>query len=151
MATIRVLVIDDSVVVRKVLPEALATDPSIEVAGTAADGAIGLSKIAILKPDLITLDVEMPGKSGLEVLGEVRKRYPKLPVIMFSTLTERGAAVTIEALALGASDYVAKPSNTGSVESNAIANPGRTCAKGKSAVPTAQPNPNALTDRLPGP
>ena len=116
MATIRVLVIDDSVVIRKVLSEALATDPSIEVAGTAADGAIGLSKIPILKPDLITLDVEMPGKSGIEVLCEIRKHYPKLPVIMFSTLTERGAAVTIEALSLGASDYVTKPSNTGSVE-----------------------------------
>ena len=112
----RVLVVDDSVVVRKVLCEALTADSTIEVAGTAADGSIALSKIPILKPDLITLDIEMPGMSGLETLAEIRKLYPKLPVIMFSTLTERGAAITLDALAAGASDYVAKPSNTGSVE-----------------------------------
>jgi len=116
MGNIRVLVVDDSVVIRKVLSEALTADPTIEVVGTAADGGIALAKIPILKPDLITLDVEMPGKSGLEVLAEVRRNYPKLPVIMFSTLTERGAAVTIEALSLGASDYMTKPHNTGSVE-----------------------------------
>lgn len=116
MPAIRVLVIDDSVVIRKVLCEALATDPAIEVAGSASDGTIGLAKIAILKPDLVTLDVEMPGMSGLETLVEIRKRHPKLPVIMFSTLTERGASITLDALALGASDYVAKPSNTGSLE-----------------------------------
>jgi len=116
MPGIRVLVVDDSVVVRRVLCEALTTDSTIEIAGTAADGSIALSKIPILKPDLITLDVEMPGMSGLETLAEIRKLYPKLPVIMFSTLTERGAAITLDALALGASDYVAKPSNTGSVE-----------------------------------
>ena len=116
MPGIRVLVVDDSVVVRRVLCEALTADSTIEIAGTAADGSIALSKIPILKPDLITLDVEMPGMSGLETLAEIRKLYPKLPVIMFSTLTERGAAITLDALALGASDYVAKPSNTGSVE-----------------------------------
>jgi two-component system, chemotaxis family, protein-glutamate methylesterase/glutaminase len=116
MPGIRVLVVDDSVVVRKVLCEALTADSTIEIAGTAADGSIALSKIPILKPDLITLDIEMPGISGLETLAEIRKLYPKLPVIMFSTLTERGAAITLDALAAGASDYVAKPSNTGSVE-----------------------------------
>lgn len=116
MIAIRVLVVDDSVVIRKVLSEALTSDPMIEVVGTAADGGIALAKIPILKPDLITLDVEMPGKSGLEVLAEIRRNHPKLPVIMFSTLTERGAAVTIEALSLGASDYVTKPHNTGSIE-----------------------------------
>lgn len=116
MANIRVLVVDDSVVIRKVLSEALTADPTIEVAGTAADGGIALAKIPVLKPDLVTLDVEMPGKSGLETLVEIRRNYPKLPVIMFSTLTERGAAVTVEALSLGASDYVTKPHNTGSVE-----------------------------------
>ena len=116
MPGIRVLVVDDSVVVRKVLCEALTADSTIEVAGTAADGSIALSKIPILKPDLITLDIEMPGMSGLETLAEIRKLYPKLPVIMFSTLTERGAAITLDALAAGATDYVAKPSNTGSVE-----------------------------------
>jgi len=116
MPPIRILVVDDSIVIRKVLSEALAIDPGIEVAGSAADGNIALAKLPLLKPDVVTLDVEMPGKSGLETLAEIRKQYPKLPVIMFSTLTERGAAVTLDALSLGASDYVTKPSNTGSVE-----------------------------------
>ncbi len=116
MPPIRILVVDDSVVIRKVLGEALAADPEIEVVGTAADGNIALAKLPLMKPDLVTLDVEMPGKSGIETLMEIRKIYPKLPVIMFSTLTARGAAVTLDALSLGASDYVTKPSNTGSVE-----------------------------------
>jgi len=116
MPAIRILVVDDSVVIRTVLCEALAMDAGIEVAGTAADGNIALAKIPQLNPDLITLDVEMPGKSGIETLIEIRKLYPKLPVIMFSTLTERGAAVTLDALSLGASDYVTKPSSTGSLE-----------------------------------
>jgi two-component system, chemotaxis family, protein-glutamate methylesterase/glutaminase len=116
MPRIRVLVVDDSVVTRKVLCDALSADPEIEIAGTAADGSIALAKLSSLSPDLITLDVEMPGKSGLETLIEIRESYPKLPVIMFSSFTERGANTTLEALSLGASDYVAKPSSSGSVE-----------------------------------
>jgi two-component system chemotaxis response regulator CheB len=116
MAGIKVLVVDDSVVVRKLLMEALAADASIEVAGSAPDGSIALKKIPLLQPDLVTLDVEMPILSGLETLREIRKQYPKLPVIMFSTLTERGASTTLDALALGASDYVTKPQNMGGVE-----------------------------------
>lgn len=116
MSRNRVLIIDDSVVIRRVLTEALKADPSIEVVGHAADGRIGLSKITQVQPDLITLDIEMPGMSGFETLKEIRKLYPKLPVIMFSTLTEKGAAATLDALALGASDYVTKPSNTGSLD-----------------------------------
>jgi two-component system chemotaxis response regulator CheB len=116
MPPIRILIVDDSAVVRKVLCDALASDPSIQVAGTAADGRIGLSKIELLTPDLVTLDVEMPVMTGLETLTELRKKHPRLPVIMFSTLTERGAATTLDALALGASDYVTKPSRSGSVE-----------------------------------
>jgi two-component system, chemotaxis family, protein-glutamate methylesterase/glutaminase len=104
------------VVIRRVLCEALAADASIEVAGSAADGNIALAKIPQVNPDLVTLDVEMPGKSGIETLVEIRKLYPKLPVIMFSRMTERGARVTVEALSLGASDYVTKPSNSGSLE-----------------------------------
>lgn len=114
MTRIRILVVDDSVVIRKILSETLAEDRSIEVVGTASDGRLGLAKIAQLHPDLVTLDVEMPVLNGLETLTELRKRYPKLPVVMFSTLTERGAAATLDALALGASDYCTKPSNTGS-------------------------------------
>ncbi|MFI5118037.1 MAG: chemotaxis response regulator protein-glutamate methylesterase [Terriglobales bacterium] len=115
MAPIRILVVDDSVVIRKLLSDTLSGDPGLEVAGTASDGRIALAKIPLLKPDLVTLDVEMPVMNGLEALAALRKSYPKLPVIMFSTLTERGASETLEALALGASDYATKPSNTGSL------------------------------------
>ncbi len=113
-APIRILIVDDSVVIRKLLSGTLASDPALEVVGTASDGRIALAKLPLLKPDLVTLDVEMPVMNGLEALAAIRKLYPKLPVIMFSTLTERGAAATLDALSLGASDYATKPSNTGS-------------------------------------
>jgi two-component system chemotaxis response regulator CheB len=112
MTPIRILVVDDSVVMRKLLCEILSGDPQIEVVGTACDGRIGLAKIAQLRPDLITLDIEMPVMNGLETLAELRKLYPKLPVVMFSTLTERGAGATLDALSLGASDYATKPVHT---------------------------------------
>jgi two-component system chemotaxis response regulator CheB len=115
MPPIRVLIVDDSVVVRKVLCQALASIPEIAVVGTASDGAIALAKIPQLNPDVITLDIEMPGMNGIQTLTEIRKLYPKLPVIMFSTLTEGGAAVTLEALSLGASDYLTKPTNSESL------------------------------------
>jgi two-component system, chemotaxis family, protein-glutamate methylesterase/glutaminase len=110
----RVLIVDDSVVIRKILSDTLAADPAIEVVGSAHDGKIALAKIPLCNPDLVTLDVEMPVMNGIEALAEIRKLYPKLPVIMFSTLTERGAAATLDALSLGASDYSTKPSNLGS-------------------------------------
>jgi two-component system chemotaxis response regulator CheB len=116
MPPIRILIVDDSSVVRKVLCDGLAPDVALEVVGTASNGRIALARISQLNPDLVTLDVEMPEMNGLETLAEIRKSYPKLPVIMFSTLTERGAATTLDALALGASDYVTKPGNTGSLE-----------------------------------
>ncbi len=106
---------DDAVVMRKLITEALARDPNIEVVGVAADGRIALQKITQLNPDIITLDVEMPELDGLATLRELRKTHPKLPVIMFSTLTARGAATTLDALSLGATDYVTKPSNVGNV------------------------------------
>jgi len=115
MLPVRILIVDDSVVVRKLLCEALASSPEVELAGTASSGAIALAKIPQLNPDVLTLDIEMPGLNGIQTLTEIRKLYPKLPVIMFSTLTERGAAITLEALTLGASDYVTKPSNSESL------------------------------------
>jgi len=113
MQPVRVLIVDDSAVIRKVLSNMLASDPEIVVAGTAGNGLQALERIPEMKPDLITLDIEMPHMDGLETLVEIRKLYPRLPVIMFSTLTERGAAATLDALARGASDYVTKPSHEG--------------------------------------
>jgi two-component system chemotaxis response regulator CheB len=112
---IRVLIVDDAVVIRRIVSDVLGADPDIEVAGTAANGRIALQKITQVNPDIITMDVEMPEMDGLQALKEIRKTYNRLPVIMFSTLTERGATATIEALTLGASDYVTKPANIGSV------------------------------------
>lgn len=112
---VRVLVVDDSVVVRRLVAEALAADPQIEVVGTAANGRVALAKIAQVNPDLVTLDIEMPVMDGLETLRHLRPLHPRLPVVMFSTLTEHGATATLDALELGASDYVTKPANVGSV------------------------------------
>ena len=110
---VRVLIVDDSLVVRRILSETLNANSATEVVGTATSGEMALIRIEQLKPDVVTLDVEMPGMGGLKALAEIRKRHPKLPVIMVSTLTERGAASTIEALALGATDYATKPAGSG--------------------------------------
>lgn len=112
---IRVLVVDDSALVRRLILAALAEATDIEVVDTARDGIDAIEKVDALNPDVVTLDVEMPRLDGLGALAEIRARHPRLPVIMFSTLTERGASATLEALSRGASDYVTKPSNTGSV------------------------------------
>ena len=106
---IRVLVVDDSVVVRRLVARVLEEEPDIEVVGAAANGRIALAKLTQLGVDVVTLDIEMPEMDGLATLAELRPRWPRLPVIMFSTLTERGAQATLEALSLGASDYVTKP------------------------------------------
>lgn len=115
MAKIRVLIVDDSVVIRKILTDVLKDDPDIEVAGIAANGKIALQKITQVNPDILTMDVEMPEMNGIETMAELRKKYPLLPVIMFSTLTQRGAEATLDALTAGANDYVTKPANVGSV------------------------------------
>ena len=115
MRKIRVLVVDDSTVIRRLLTDALSSDPGIEVAATAPNGRIALAKIPQINPDVITLDMEMPEMDGIATLVELRKLYPKLPVIMFSTLTQRGAEATLDALSKGANDYVTKPANVGSV------------------------------------
>jgi two-component system chemotaxis response regulator CheB len=108
---IRILVVDDSAVMRSLLRSVIATDSSLEIVGVAADGESALRLIENLRPDLVLLDVEMPVMDGLMTLRQMRARNLRPPVIMCSALTQRGARVTIEALASGASDYVAKPSN----------------------------------------
>ena len=113
---IRVLVVDDSAVIRRLVTHALEQDPMLEVMGVAANGVIALTQIQRLSPDVLTLDIEMPVMDGLETLRHIRRDHPKLRVIMFSTLTERGAAITMEALTLGADDYVAKASKAGSLD-----------------------------------
>ncbi len=113
---IRVLIIDDSVVVRRFLSDLLAAESGMEVAGIAPNGRIGLAKIAQTVPGVVVLDLEMPEMDGLETLTEIRSTWPNLPVIMYSSLTKRGAIATLDALELGANDYVTKPSQVGSME-----------------------------------
>jgi two-component system chemotaxis response regulator CheB len=108
--TIRVLVVDDSALMRKLIPAILARDPSIEVVGTAMDGAFALKKIEELRPDVVTLDLEMPRMDGMETLRLIMRRAP-LPVILFSTHSKEGAYSTLKALALGAVDFIAKPAD----------------------------------------
>src|SRR3954470_15129790 len=113
----RILIVDDSAVMRSLLRAVVCSDGALEVAGTAADGASALQAIETLHPDLVLLDVEMPVMDGLATLRELRKRGHFAPVVMCSSLTQRGARVTIEALAWGASDYVAKPAGQADRES----------------------------------
>ena len=106
----RILIVDDSAVTRSLLRSVISADPSLEIAGTAVDGATALQAIESVRPDLVLLDVEMPNMDGLETLRALRTRAYRIPVVMVSAVTQRGARVTIEALGCGASDYVAKPS-----------------------------------------
>jgi two-component system, chemotaxis family, protein-glutamate methylesterase/glutaminase len=105
---IRVLVVDDSALMRKLIPAILARDSSIEVVGTAMDGAFALKKIEELQPDVVTLDLEMPRMDGMETLRLIMRRAP-LPVILFSTHSKEGGYATLKALAMGAVDFLAKP------------------------------------------
>jgi two-component system chemotaxis response regulator CheB len=108
MSKIRVLVIDDSALIRKILTEILNSSPDIEVVGTAADPLIAREMIKQLNPDVLTLDIEMPNMDGITFLRNLMRLRPT-PVVMISTLTEKGAGVTLEALTLGAVDFIAKP------------------------------------------
>ncbi|EFI35614.1 response regulator receiver modulated CheB methylesterase [Desulfonatronospira thiodismutans ASO3-1] len=106
---LKVLVVDDTIVYRKILSDVLADFPSVEVVGTASNGKIALSRIESLKPDLITLDVEMPVMDGVQTLEEIHKMKLGIGVIMVSTLTKKGSEITMKALELGAFDFVTKP------------------------------------------
>jgi two-component system chemotaxis response regulator CheB len=109
----RVLVVDDSVVVRQLVARVLNAEPTTELAGVAPNGRIALEKISQLHPDVVLLDLEMPEMDGFETLAEIRRTEPTLPVIIFSHLTSAGAAATLEALALGATGFALKPSANG--------------------------------------
>ena len=106
----RILVVDDSVVARRIISEILDDEDGFEVVGSAANGRIALAKIPRLKPDLITLDVEMPEMDGLEALSRIRADFPGVKVVMLSNLTRQGGVATVESLFRGASDYVTKAS-----------------------------------------
>ncbi|MCC6537697.1 MAG: chemotaxis response regulator protein-glutamate methylesterase [Bryobacterales bacterium] len=112
----RILVVDDSVVIRRLVTTALEQIPDFEVVGTAANGRLALQRVEALDPDVITMDIEMPEMNGLETLKELRARHNRARIIMFSTLTERGGQATLEALALGADDYATKASNVGALD-----------------------------------
>lgn len=105
---IRVLVVDDSALMRKLIPQMLAADESLDVVGTAMDGSFALKKIEELKPNVVTLDLEMPGMNGIDTLKEIMRRQP-VPVIVVSSHSTEGATVTMKALGLGAFDFVTKP------------------------------------------
>ena len=109
MKRIRVLVVDDSALVRELLTAGLAKDPELEVVGSAANPYIARDKIVELRPDVMTLDVEMPRMDGVDFLRRLMPQYP-IPVIMVSALTQKGAQITLEALEAGAIDFVTKPS-----------------------------------------
>ncbi|MCB2198164.1 chemotaxis response regulator protein-glutamate methylesterase [bacterium] len=106
---VRVLIVDDSALVREILSRGLSSDPGIEVVGTASDPYVARDRIVQLKPDVLTLDVEMPKMDGVEFLRKLMPQYP-LPVLMVSALTQRGKQITFEAMEAGAVDFVTKPS-----------------------------------------
>ena len=112
MEKVRVLIVDDSAVMRKIIASALQKEPSIEIVGFAANGLQAIEAIQTCNPDVMTLDIEMPEMDGLTALREIRKENKYLPIIMFSSLTHKGAQAAVMALTAGASDYVGKPVNT---------------------------------------
>jgi two-component system, chemotaxis family, protein-glutamate methylesterase/glutaminase len=109
MAATRLLLVDDSAVIRQDLTTALAREAGLEVVGTASNGRVALMKIPLLKPDVVVLDIEMPGTDELEAVAAMRHAWPRLPIIILNVATARGAGATVDALTLGASSYVMKP------------------------------------------
>jgi two-component system, chemotaxis family, protein-glutamate methylesterase/glutaminase len=156
---IRVMVVDDSVVVRKIVTDVLSADPDIEVVGTAVNGKIAVAKLEQLKPELVTMDIEMPEMNGIEAVRAIRggqggTAHTRIPIVMFSTLTERGASATLDALSAGANEYVTKPANVGSVSQSMEsvreqlipkikALTGRPITVGPAAAPPPPPRPAA--------
>ncbi|HTP38303.1 MAG TPA: chemotaxis response regulator protein-glutamate methylesterase [Steroidobacteraceae bacterium] len=156
-ARIRVLIVDDSALVRKILAELLASDGSIEVVGAAADAYIAREKIKELNPDVLTLDVEMPKMDGVTFLRNLMRLRP-MPVVMVSSLTDHGAEITLDALALGAVDYLPKPkidlaATLGEYRDELIAKVkmaanARVRALGSRAAASVQPEPKQTADAV---
>jgi two-component system, chemotaxis family, protein-glutamate methylesterase/glutaminase len=113
---LRILVVDDSIVIRRIMSQVLNEDPAFEVVGHAGNGVLALQRVAELNPDVITLDIEMPEMDGLTTVRRLREADCKACIIMCSTLTSRGASATVDALIFGANDYVTKPSNNGPMD-----------------------------------
>ncbi len=113
---LRVMVVDDTVLYRKIVSDVLAELPDVEVVGSAHNGKAAITKLASLKPDLLTLDIEMPEMNGLEVLDHIQQHAPQVGAIMLSTLTHEGGAMTMKALELGAFDFIPKPQSGGMAE-----------------------------------
>ncbi len=116
-SSIKVLVVDDTAVYRRIASDVLAEIPGVEVIGAASNGRIAMNKIASLKPDLLTLDIEMPEMNGLEVLSRIKKECPDIGAVMLSTLTLKGGDMTMKALELGAFDFICKP-QSGNMDEN---------------------------------
>jgi len=112
---LRVLIVDDTAVYRKIVTEVLSELPDVEVVGTANNGKIAMNKIISLKPDILTLDIEMPEMNGLDVLSSIRSGGFDVGAIVLSTLTHKGGELTMQALELGAFDFITKP-ETGSID-----------------------------------
>jgi len=147
---IGVLICDDSATIRGILTATLGADPELKVVGAAVNGEACLAMIPAARPDLVLLDVEMPVMDGITTLREIRRRFGKLPVVMFSSLTERGAKATVDALLAGANDYVAKPAGLAAGE---VAERIRTDVVGriKSLVPRGSAPGGGTTPRQTGP
>src|ERR1700730_2413696 len=149
---IRVLVVDDSAFMRRVISEAIAAEPDMQVAGQAVNGLDALLKVEQTQPDVVTLDVEMPDMDGLTALRHIMTRYPR-PVIMLSSLTQAGAVTTIRALTIRAVDFVAKPSGSISLAfyraREEVIQKIRTAAKARIQAPLPQPAPGVTAPRAP--
>ncbi len=146
MKPVRVLVVDDSALMRKLIPQILERDPSIEVVGTAMDGSFGLRKIEELRPDVVTLDLEMPRMDGMEMLRTITRKH-RVPVIVVSAHSTQGAHSTFKALSLGAFDFVAKPRDAASAHMEEISR--ELISKIKVAACTPMPERRAAPMPLP--
>jgi two-component system chemotaxis response regulator CheB len=149
---IRILVVDDSAVVRGLLSKLISSEPDLEFVGSAPDGKVAIARTAELSPDIVVLDIDMPVMGGLDALRVLRRNHPDIPVIMFSTMTLNGASITVEALSAGAADYATKPTGTGTSFSAADQVRTDLLTKIRAIVGTkSSPRSTSATTTAPGP